>query len=688
MADKKLQIKDFIGESGQPLPNIADQFDADFIGKLGLKVVQEMDRDLGTMDEWIELTNKAMEIAKQVLTAKSFPWPDAANVKYPLITGAAIQFAARAYAEIIKGNDVVKGQVVGADPTGEKGKRSKRVSRHMSYQLLHQMTEWEPQTDQMLHMIPVVGTCFKKSYFCPLKGRNVSELVKAGPGGLIFDNKNTKDLETTRRVTHEFPLYGNDIKERITAELYLKDLDLSKLIPADADGEEQPPHSILEQHRWEDFDGDGYEEPYIVTVHKDTSTVLRVVPRYDADSVKVDEDGKVVRIEPTTYFTKYGFFPDPAGGFLDLGFGQILYPINESINTTLNQLLDAGTLANTQGGFVARGFRIKAGTFSIAPGEWKQIDVPPGEMKNSFLPLPAKEPSGVLFQLLGFLVEAGQRLANQTEVLQGEGQANTPATTTLALIEQGLKVYNSIYKRFYRSMKEELKKLARLNKIYLEDVEYFNVLDEETAVARTDYEDANVDVLPVADPAASTEVQRMARAQALMQILGDPLANKPYILKKYVDAIGEDPKQAILAAEAVQQPPDPKMEALKQKIAYDGVDLQIKEMVARSQIDLNESIRFVNIAKAEATEAGNQFEQYMGQMQQMHMATMQMMEAMQGMLSGQQPPPQGEIPQEAPQSIPEMEAPLPQPEAAPGMPGMSSDPAADGRMQANTDVAL
>jgi chaperonin GroES len=686
MAKKKLEIKDFIGESGQPLPNIADQFDADFLGKLGLKVVQEMDRDLGTMEEWIELTDNAMNIAKQVLEVKSFPWPNAANVKYPLITGASIQFAARAYAEIIKGNDVVKGQVIGADPTGEKGKRSKRVSRHMSYQLLHQMTEWEPQTDQMLHMIPVVGTCFKKSYFCPLKGRNVSELVKAGPGGLIFDNKNTKDLETTRRVTHEFSLYGNDIKERITAELYLKDLDLSKLIPADADGEEQPPHSILEQHRWEDFDGDGYEEPYIVTVHKDTNTVLRIVPRYDADSVKVDEDGKVVRIEPTTYFTKYGFFPDPAGGFLDLGFGQILYPINESINTTLNQLLDAGTLANTQGGFVARGFRIKAGTFSIAPGEWKQIDVPAGEMKNSLLPLPVKEPSGVLFQLLGFLVDAGQRLANQTEVLQGEGQANTPATTTLALIEQGLKVYNSIYKRFYRSMKEELKKLARLNKIYLEDVEYFNVLDEETAVARTDYEDANVDVLPVADPAASTEVQRMARAQALMQILGDPRANKQYILTKYVDAIGEDPKQAILPDEAVQQPPDPKMEALKQKTAYDGVKLQIEEMVARSQIDLNESILLVNIAKAEATEAGNQFEQYMGQMQQMHMTTMQMMEAMKGMLSGQQPT--GGMPQEAPQPLPEMEAPMPQPEAAPGMPGMASDPAADGRMQANTDVAL
>jgi chaperonin GroES len=686
MAKKKLEIKDFIGESGQPLPNIADQFDADFLGKLGLKVVQEMDRDLGTMEEWIELTDNAMNIAKQVLEVKSFPWPNAANVKYPLITGASIQFAARAYAEIIKGNDVVKGQVIGADPTGEKGKRSKRVSRHMSYQLLHQMTEWEPQTDQMLHMIPVVGTCFKKSYFCPLKGRNVSELVKAGPGGLIFDNKNTKDLETTRRVTHEFSLYGNDIKERITAELYLKDLDLSKLIPADADGEEQPPHSILEQHRWEDFDGDGYEEPYIVTVHKDTNTVLRIVPRYDADSVKVDEDGKVVRIEPTTYFTKYGFFPDPAGGFLDLGFGQILYPINESINTTLNQLLDAGTLANTQGGFVARGFRIKAGTFSIAPGEWKQIDVPAGEMKNSLLPLPVKEPSGVLFQLLGFLVDAGQRLANQTEVLQGEGQANTPATTTLALIEQGLKVYNSIYKRFYRSMKEELKKLARLNKIYLEDVEYFNVLDEETAVARTDYEDANVDVLPVADPAASTEVQRMARAQALMQILGDPRANKQYSLTKYVDAIGEDPKQAILPDEAVQQPPDPKMEALKQKTAYDGVKLQIEEMVARSQIDLNESILLVNIAKAEATEAGNQFEQYMGQMQQMHMTTMQMMEAMKGMLSGQQPT--GGMPQEAPQPLPEMEAPMPQPEAAPGMPGMASDPAADGRMQANTDVAL
>lgn len=686
---KKLTINDFLQDSGQPVSNIADLLDKDVLAALGSKVVTDTDRDLGTMAEWIELTNNAMGIAKQVMEVKNEPWPNCANVKYPLITGASIQFAARAYAEIIKGNDVVKGKVIGADPSGEKAKRSKRISRHMSYQLLEEMEEWEPETDQMLHMLPVIGTCFKKSSFCPIKGRNVSELVKAGEGGLIFDNKNTKDLETTRRLTHEFPLYGNDIKERISAGLY-QEIDVTKLLPADADGDEQAPHTILEQHRWEDFDGDGYEEPYIVTVHKDTATVLRVTARYDESSVKYGDKEEVIGITPTTFFTKYGFFPDPEGGFLDLGFGHILYPINETINATINQLLDAGTLANRQGGFVSRGFKAKASTFSLGLGEWKQLDISSGDMKNSLMPLPAKGPSNVLFQLLGFMVEAGKALANQTEVLQGQGQANTPATTTLALIEQGLKVYNSIYKRFYRSMKRELKKLARLNKIYLEDVVYFNVLDEETAIARDDYNDANIDVIPVADPSASTEVQRMARAQALMQIEGNSLANKEYILQQYVESIGEDPKLAILAPdERPATPVDPKLIEINEKMAYNKAQIMIQEMLALSKMEVDKSVVVANLAKAEAAELGQQLQQYKAQADVFHNEIKQMFEAIKLGQSAQQMPQGGSNGEQG--TVRGMETAsddagvLPIPDGVPPITGRVIDPAGDGRLDGAGD---
>jgi len=697
--DKKLKISDFLDSNGNPKTNIANLMSEDQRNKLGLKVIQEADIDLGTMSEWVKLTQLAMNIAKQVSEGKSFPWPDCANIKYPLITGAAIQFAARAYSEIIKGQDVVKGRVVGADPDNEKSKRAKRISQHMSFQLLDQMSEWEPQTDQMLHMLPVIGTCFKKSYFCPVRQRNVSELVQPGEEGLILNNKNVKDLETARRLTHAFQLYPNDIKERINSGVYLKDIDITKLVPADSEGDEQAPHWMYEQHRWLDLDKDGYEEPYIVTVHKDTSTVVRVVARYDDERVFMDSDEKVLRIEPLTYFTKFGFFPDPAGGFLDLGFGQILYPINAAINTTLNQLLDAGTLANTQGGFVARGFRIKAQTFSIAPGEWKQIDVPAGDLKNSLFPVPFKEPSNVLFQLLGFLVEAGKALANQTEVLQGETSANTTATTTLALIEQGLKVYNSIYKRFYRSMREEFRKLFRLNSKYLNEEEYFNVLDDRLAVARSDYNYTHVDVLPVADPNASTEVQRMARAQALMQIQGDPLANRQYILETFVDSIGCDPTKALIPAEQQQQQPDIKLLELEQLANYNGAKLQIDNALAVSQIDVNQSIIMANIAKAEATELGSQFDQYMKQAQDMHAATLKMMDSIRGMFGqGQeQNQPMGEMSEQGGMTDGEQGA-VSGMEDAPGdggisevsggLPGLTGavlDPATDGRLNGDSD---
>lgn len=692
-----LKLQDYFNETGQPVNDISPKIDKDKLAKIGQTVLTETKIDLDSMEEWLSLTEKAMDIAKQVIQHKSFPWDGAANVKYPLITGAAIQFAARAYSEIIKGDSVAKGQVVGADPEGVKADRAKRVSRHLSYQLLNQMPEWEPQVDQMLHMIPVIGTAFKHTYYCPLKERNVSELLPAGPDGLILHNKNVKDLTTARRLTHCFTLYTNDIYERINSGVFNPDLEIEKLTPADASGDDQAPHAMYAQHRWIDLDDDGYEEPYIVTIHKDTGIVCRVMPRFTIEDVKMDDDGKkVLKIDAASYFTKFGFFPDPAGGFLDMGFGHILYPINESINTTLNQLLDAGTLANVQGGFVAKGFRIKAGTFSLGLGEWKQIDVPSGDLKSSLMPLPAKGPSNVLFQLLGFLVEAGKGLASQTEVLQGEQPAaNVPATTVLALIEQGLKVYNSIYKRFYRSLKDEFRKLAKLNSTYLDDEEYYNVLDERLAVARNDYNTRDLDILPVADPTASTEVQRMARAQALMQIRQDPLANGEYILSQYVDAIGEDPTKALLAQDQRQQAPDLKMLEFEEKVDYNKAKLHLEEMLAKSQIDLNNTTALVNMAKAEATELGSQFNQYMQQFQSLHEQNQMLYEGIQGAIKALPTPQQAQAPETeieddesgilGMEAAPDNEGLLPVSEGAASITGKVLDPSSDGRLNATTD---
>lgn len=609
--------------------NIAEELDETLVADIGQTVCREYEIDKNSRADWEKQNKSAMDLAMQVLQAKSFPWENAANVKFPLLTTAAIQFQARAYPAIVSGRDIAKAVVVGFDKDGSKADRAQRVGKHLSYQLSDQIENWEEDTDRLLVILPLEGSAFRKTYFDPKLGRNCSELVRAID---FVVNYKAKSLESAPRGTHVFNLYPHEIQERQRAGVYLE----FEIAPVGGTTDVDEPHEILEQHRLWDLDGDDYPEPYIVTVHKQTGKVLRIVARYDLEGIETERGTiggtlkqvvgqaqaqqidprmaieavmpqvareRVLSIKPVPYFTKYPFIPNPDSAIYDLGFGTLLNPINETVNTVLNQLLDAGTLANTGGGFIGSGIRMKAGVMKFAPGEFKKVDSSGANLKENIVPLRFPGPSTVLFQLLGLLIDAGRDIASVKDILTGDQpQANTPATTTLALIEQGMKVFTAIYKRVHRSLKSELKKLYRLNGRYLKQEEYFRILDgDPQKVTIADYNDQDIDVCPYSDPTISTGAQKLARAQAALQFMGHPMSNQQEIMLRYYRAIGEEEPEALFAPPPSGPSPEQLEKMIELKIAQDESHARILKMWADS---------IASLAKAEAAELGQQMGMY------------------------------------------------------------------------------
>lgn len=547
--------------------NLADELSDEELTEIGRRVVDEFEIDERSLREngWSERLENAMKLAMLAKEAKTYPWPNASNVKFPLLITAAIQFNARAYPAIVDGFNVVKGKVLG-EPNDQKRDRAERIGRHMSWQLLEEMKGWEEDTDRLLLVLPIVGSLFRKTYFDPIRGYNCSHIVL--PDKFVV-NYWARDLDSVPRVTQVCEYYPNEIETRFRSSLWTRQ-ELGRT----PDDDDQAPHEFLEQHRLWDLDEDGYEEPYIVTVHRETAKVVRIVARFDADKIKLNQKGEVVSIEPVQYFTKYSFLPSPDGGFYDMGFGTLLHPLNETLNTTINQLMDAGHLANVQGGFIGAGVSIKSGNLRFQPGEWKKVDATGAALAQNVVPLPVKEPSAVLFNLLGTLIEATKEVTATKDILTGDQPANTPVGTTLALIEQGLKVFSAIYKRIHRALKHELGLLYRLNSLYLDPQVYFTFQDKEGVAAQADYAADDVDVLPVSDPTVVTDMQRIHRAQFLMQFRPDPLMNGQEINRRVLEAASIPDVKELFAPPPSGPPPE--MMAKMAELEAKNRDLEIK----------------------------------------------------------------------------------------------------------------
>ena len=585
--------------------NIAVDLTKEALAKIGQDVVTGYDIDLESRSDTDKINKEAMDLANQTYEKKNFPWPNAANVKYPLITVAAIQFASRAFPELVPDETIVNVKIVGNDDQEQKEARAQRVGRYMDYQLTEEIGGWLDDTDRLLHALPIVGTCFRKVYYDSLLGRVATEFL---PYSDVIVNAKVKNLKEARRVSHKFYKYNNYAIEMASADLWLEQ-NLGNA-PSE-DNDEDAPHLFIEQHRWLDLDKDGYEEPYIVTVHKESSQVMRIVARYDADSL-ILKAGKLIRINPIQYFVKYPFIPNPAGTFYDIGFGTLLYPINSSINTTINQLLDGGTLANTGGGFLGRGLRLTKGEVRFAPGEWKQTDIMAGDLKSGIVPLPIREPSQVLFSLLGLLISAGRDISSVQEAMAGEKPGeNVSAATVTALIEQGLKVFSGIYKRIYRSFTEELKLIYKLNATFLNEKHYVEVLDEE--VNKSDFDTKSCDIIPSADPLFTLETQRVGKAEALMKISGRPGLDEDRITAQYLKAIKAPPDMLLPPDARPPERPDPDMEKIKleqEKFRLEAQAANLQRMKLFAEIEDLRARAISYIAKAEAEEEGSQLASY------------------------------------------------------------------------------
>lgn len=579
----------------QDSKNINELLDEEQSRFIGQEVHKGYEVDKQSRATWETKMKDATELALQIVQEKSYPWPNAANVKFPLLTIASLQFASRAYPALVKSPDLVKYRVQGKDEDGAKAARAQRISSHMSYQLLDEDEGWEPDQDKAFLALPILGCVFKKSYYDPVLEHNCSRLVL--PKNLVV-HYYTRTLEECERKTEIFELYDREIKERQLRGVYSEIEDLGPPKPPEATeeakrqgltppiGDKSQPRRLLEQHCYLDLDGDDYKEPYVVTIDETTKKVFRIVSRFKkvtteqsvkikeiqsriralAEGVQPPQEGvpptpeqmeqarkvaatiealnetvkglaaekpKVLRIEAVEHYTKYGFIPSPDGGFYDLGFGVLLGPINDTVNTIINQLLDAGSLQNGSCGFIGKGARIKGGRLRFEPNEWKRVDVAGPTLKDAIVPLPVNEPSAVLFNLLGLLIDYAQRIPSVNDAMMGDNPGqNTPAYNMSAMLEQGLQVFNGIFKRVYRSFRGELRKLFDLNALYLDNEVYFQYQDIQHQAVRTDYTADSKDLIPAADPNAFSNKEKLLKAQALAERSAMVPGYDPIIVEK------------------------------------------------------------------------------------------------------------------------------------------------------------
>jgi chaperonin GroES len=629
--DVKLKIEDLVKS-----PNIAEMLEEEALKTIGAAVWDEWTIDKTSRQDWEDKTAEAMKLALQVMEEKTFPWENASNVKFPVVTLAALQYQARAYPSLIPSPDVVKCKVVGPDPDGTKQQRADRIAEFMSFQVLEEDECWEENTDKVLISQAIVGCAFKKSYFDPALKHNVSEHVLAKD---LYIPYFAKSLDKASRITQILYVSKNDLVQKNRLGFYTEydsksqpSIDTSSPLyeaRQEAQGVHAPSNDpsasieLLEQHRYLDLDGDGYEEPYIVTVVKDTQQVLRIVARYFSDDIKRNTKGQIVCIYPQHYFTKFSFIPSPDGGIYDLGFGVLLGPLNQSINTILNQLVDAGTLANTAGGFLGRGVKFRSGDNSFKPFEWKRVDSTGDDLRKGVFPLPVREPSPVLFQLLSLLIDYSERVGMSVDPLVGvnPGQ-NTPAETSRNMIAEGQRVFNAVFKRTYRGLKEEFRKLYKLNTLYMNDQQDYYVGDEWKQALQADFSGEGKEIVPAADPNMITDEQKINQAMMLKSTaMENPgMYNGLEVEKRYLKAlkIPEAEIQQLLNTQPPPPPPpDPKVIVETMKLEFAKYKLQTDVQLAimdkqqelaylQAEITEKEARAMLAMAQAESVESGQQ----------------------------------------------------------------------------------
>jgi len=549
--------------------NAASILEDDKLAEIAKEVKENFDQDLDSMTDWLALVEEGRDLMKQDFQGRSDPWEGAANFKSPMIMNATLTFGDTSSQELLRKSDVVKGMVIGKDPQGLKEQQAGRISSFMNYQVNVEMPEWRVEHDKLLYTLPSTGCMFKKTFYDHNLGRNVSDVIYF-PNFVV--NQSNITIEDSKSFTQILQFTENQVVEKQRSGQWLEsdfivadsEEEKPKVMVDDENLQSQPEANedrFLEQHAWFDLDGDGYKEPYVVTMHESSMTIVKIVSRFLPKDIKVKVKGEifnlavvmqgqeagmdvfaeeVVAIKPINLITKYDFLPDPTGEFLGIGYPHLLAGVTQAVNTTTNHLLDAGTLANLPGGYLAKGVRKKLGEDRFKPGEWKGTNVPARDFQNAFFSLPYGEPSQTLFALNEKMQQEGERTANSADFSKVLAN-NAPATTTLALLQKETQSTTSIIRRIYLAMSEEFKKMAILNQSFVDPELYQKVLDDPNANFETDFDASQLNLVPVSNPEMSTRIERVKSAEVQMNFLPQieqAGGQTQVVIKNFLDALG------------------------------------------------------------------------------------------------------------------------------------------------------
>jgi len=541
--------------------NLAEVLDPQELRNIANELIAGIEKDKASREDWEKTYKDGLEYLGMRFDAeRSEPFAGASGVIHPLLGEAVTTFQAQAYKELLPSGGPVKTQVIGSyDSLIEE--QAQRVKEFMNYQITHVMEEFDEELDQMLFYLPLAGSSFKKVYYDESLGRAVSKFI--APEDLIVPYYTT-DLETCPRITNVIKISENEVRKLQSMGFYKKidisgndsgdeisgvkeEIDkLSGMEPSYDDGEVSllyEVHCNLELEGFEDKDEEGQltgiKLPYIVTIDTNSNDILSVRRNYKED------DALKNKIE---YFVHFKFLPGL--GFYGFGLTHMIGGLSKASTSIMRQLIDAGTLANLPAGFKTRGIRIRDEDTPIQPGEFRDVDAPGGSLRDSIQPLPFKEPSGTLLQLLNILVNSGQKFASIAEINTGQGNPNAPVGTTLALLERSTKVLSAIHKRLHNSQKKEFKILANVFQEYLPQEYPYSVANNETTIKLSDF-DEKVDIFPISNPDIFSQSQRIAMAQEMMQLVqSNPQVHGPNgtyeAYKRMYSAIGVDNVEQIL----------------------------------------------------------------------------------------------------------------------------------------------
>ena len=565
------EIENLVSEEMQSDPdaNLAEVIDERFLMDISSELLGYYEDDKSSRQEWEDAYTDGLSLLGIRYEEREEPFRGSSGVTHPVIAEAVTQFQAQAYKELLPSSGPVRTQVVGA-ATPEVQSQAQRVQEFMNYQIVHRMEEYDPEMDRLLFYLPLAGSAFKKVYFDDMLDRAVSRFV---PADDLLVPYNATDLQSASRITHVIRMNSNDVRKYQAGGFY-RDVDLlpyeqedevrekeRRLMGVEKTSSDEQDCTILEVHT--DLDLQGFEHvnpidgeptgiklPYIITIDEGSSKVLSVRRNW------TEGDDLYRRIE---YFTHFKFLPGL--GFYGFGLLHMIGGLGRSATSILRQLIDAGTLSNLPAGFKARGIRIRDSDEPLSPGEFRDIDVPGGALRESIMPLPYKEPSQTLMSLLGFVVDAGRRFAAIADMQVGDGNQQAAVGTTVALLERGSKVMSAIHKRLHYAQKQEFRMLARVFAESLPPMYPYNVYGAEAAVKQMDF-DERVDVVPVSDPNIFSMSQRLALAQTQLQLAqSNPQMHNLYeAFRRIYEAIGVHNIEALLPAPQPPQPVDPATE--------------------------------------------------------------------------------------------------------------------------------